>query len=125
MDTENETIIRDFCTAFERRDVDELVSFFAADGVYHNIPLAPAVGHDAIRSTLESYVPGSPEIRFEILNIASAGSVVFTERIDHMTIGGNAVSAPVAGVFELADGKIRAWRDYFDMQMFLGAPSPT
>jgi len=26
----------------------------------------------------------------------------------------------VAGVFEVADGRIKAWRDYFDMAAFLG-----
>ena len=31
------------------------------------------------------------------------------------------VSLPVMGVFELADGKITAWRDYFDMAQFTGA----
>jgi limonene-1,2-epoxide hydrolase len=30
---------------------------------------------------------------------------------------------PVAGVFEIEDGKIKAWRDYFDLQQFLGAPA--
>lgn len=119
---DNEELIRQFCAAFGRRDVDELVGFFAADAVYHNIPLAPATGPDAIRGILELFVPGSPEIEFEIVHLASHGPVVFTERIDHMTFNGNPVRLPVAGVFEVEDGKIRAWRDYFDMQMLMGAP---
>ena len=118
--TSNEDVVRRFCAAFARRDVDELVGFFHEDGVYHNIPMAPAAGHDAIRAVLESFVPGSPEIEFEMVNLASNGSIVFTERIDRMTFGGNAVELPVAGVFEVRGGKIAAWRDYFDMQMFLG-----
>ena len=117
---ENEATVRRFCDAFARRDVDELVGFFADDAVYHNIPMPPAVGIDAIRGTLEMFVPGSPEIEFEMRNIASHGPVVFTERIDRMTFNGNRVELPVAGVFELDGGRITAWRDYFDMQMFLG-----
>jgi len=27
----------------------------------------------------------------------------------------------VMGAFEIADGKIKAWRDYFDMAQFTGA----
>ncbi|MFV0306880.1 MAG: limonene-1,2-epoxide hydrolase family protein, partial [Desertimonas sp.] len=92
------------------------------DAVYHNIPFPPAEGRDAIRATLETYVPGSPTIEFEIRNIASAGAVVHTERIDRMTFGGRDVVLPVAGVFALRDGRIAAWRDYFDAQMFFGAP---
>jgi limonene-1,2-epoxide hydrolase len=83
--------------------------------------MAPAKGKDEIRATLEMFVPGSPEIEFEMVNLATNGSVVFTERIDRMTIAGNQVAAPVCGVFEIRDGKIAAWRDYFDMQQFLGS----
>lgn len=120
----NEETVRRFCAAFGRRDVDELLGFFTPDAVYHNIPLPPAVGLEAIRSSLLAFVPGSPAIEFEIRHMASAGAVVFTERVDRMTFNGNPVKLPVAGVFEVDHGKIRAWRDYFDMQMFLGtAPS--
>lgn len=118
----NEDLVRRFCDAFARRDVDELVGFFADDAVYHNIPLAPAQGTEAIRATLESFVPASPSIEFVMVNIASAGPVVLTERIDKMTFAGRDVELPVAGVFEVHDGKITAWRDYFDLQQ-LTAPA--
>lgn len=117
----NERLVRDFCTAFARRDIDELLGFFTDDAIYHNIPMAPATGKDEIRATLEMFVPGSPEIRFDLHNIAINGDVVFTERTDRMTIAGHQVAAPVCGVFEISGGKIAAWRDYFDMQQFLGA----
>ena len=51
----------------------------------------------------------------DVLAIASRGNVVFTERVDHLTVAGKEVALPVAGVFEVRDGKIAAWRDYFDM----------
>jgi limonene-1,2-epoxide hydrolase len=54
-----------------------------------------------------------------MLNLACNGDVVFTERVDRMSIGGNKVAVPVAGVFEVRDGKIAAWRDYFDMQQLM------
>jgi limonene-1,2-epoxide hydrolase len=31
---------------------------------------------------------------------------------------------PVTGVFELEDGRIKAWRDYFDMQMLFESQRP-
>jgi limonene-1,2-epoxide hydrolase len=115
----SEALVRDFCAAFARRNVEELLGYFTDDAIYHNIPMAPATGKEEIRAALEMFVPGSPEIEFDMVNIACNGSVVFTERIDRMTIMGNKVVAPVAGVFEVRDGKIAAWRDYFDLQMFL------
>ena len=94
-----------------RAPAPRLLEFFTDDAVYHNIPREAAHGKDAIRATLETFVPGSLEIEFELRHIASAGSVVFTERVDRMTFAGNNVALPVAGVFEIAGGKIKAWRD--------------
>ena len=120
-DAGNEEVIRQFCAAFARRDVDELCDFFTPDAVYHNIPMAPAEGIDAVRTTLEMFVPTSPYVEFELLHMASDGAVVFTERVDRMEFGGKPVELPVTGVFEVESGRIRAWRDYFDMQMFFGS----
>jgi limonene-1,2-epoxide hydrolase len=110
-----ETLIRDFCAAWERRDVDALLAYFAPDAVYHNMPLEPVRGHAAIRDVLNVFVPPASKIRFELLAVASRGDLVFTERMDRFTVGGKEVALPVAGVFEIRDGKIAAWRDYFDM----------
>ena len=110
-----EETVRAFCEAWSRRDVDELLSFFTPDATYHNIPIDPAVGTDAIRNMLNLFVPASSEISFEIVQIATNGDVVHTERIDRFKMGERDVALPVAGVFELTDGKIAAWRDYFDM----------
>jgi limonene-1,2-epoxide hydrolase len=120
-DDSNEETIRQFCAAFARRHVEELCAFFTPDAVYHNIPMAPAEGIDAIRGSLEMFVPVSPYVEFELVNLASNGTVVFTERIDRMEFGGKAVELPVTGVFEVEAGRIKAWRDYFDMQMFFGS----
>ena len=113
--TASEKIVRDFCDAWSRRDVEELLSFFAEDAVYHNMPIDPVVGKDGIRSMLELFIPPSQDISFEIVHIASFGDVVHTERVDTFAMGEKNVVIPVAGVFELRDGKIAAWRDYFDM----------
>jgi limonene-1,2-epoxide hydrolase len=120
-DAGNEETIQRFCAAFARRDVDELCSYFTPDAVYHNIPMAPAKGIDAIRASLEMFVPASPYVEFELLNLASDGPVVFTERLDRMEFDGKAIELPVTGVFEVEGGRIKAWRDYFDMQMFFGS----
>jgi len=115
----SEQIVRDFCAAWERKDMDELLTFFTDDAVYHNIPLEPAVGHEAIKGVMEMFVPMSKEIEFKILNIAADGDTVITERVDTFVMDGGTISIPVAGVFEVKDGKIAAWRDYFDMQQFM------
>jgi limonene-1,2-epoxide hydrolase len=115
----SERLVRDFCEAWTRRDIDELLGFFAEDAVYHNMPIDPAVGHDAIRNVMMLFVPMSKEIRFEIKHLAEQGNVVLTERVDTFVMDGGTIELPVMGVFEVNGGKITAWRDYFDMQQYM------
>jgi limonene-1,2-epoxide hydrolase len=119
MASEAETVVREFCAAWQRKNIDELLGFFAADAVYHNMPIEPLQGIAAIRETLNAFVTPAEHIEFEMLAIASAGETVFTERIDRFKIMGKTVALPVAGVFQVRNGKIAAWRDYFDMQTWL------
>ena len=114
-----ESVVRAFCHAVERRDVAILVEFFTADAVYHNIPLAPLTGREAIAETLGQFIAPASKVEFEIRGLAAQGATVFTERVDRFEIGGKLVALPVMGAFEVTpDGKISAWRDYFDMQQF-------
>lgn len=115
MSTNDIDVVRAFCAAFGRRDVDELMGFFTEDAVYHNIPLAPVQGTAGIRGLLEMFMKPAESVDFAMLHIAAGDGVVFTERVDTFVISGKKVVLPVAGVFELRDGKISAWRDYFDM----------
>ena len=115
-----ETVVRDFCAAFERQDVEELLGFFADGAVYHNIPFEPAVGRDAIEATLRMFVSDDGEGSFELRNLAVSGNVVLTERTDHITMQGKRATLPVMGAFEVDEsGKITAWRDYFDVPMLM------
>ena len=112
-------IVTDFCNAVPRRNVDELVGFFSADAVYHNIPIAPVQGRDAIAATLRGFLDPSTEAEFEVRAIAGEGRTVLTERIDRFTINGKQIALPVMGTFEIDEqGKISAWRDYFDLAQF-------
>ena len=113
-------IVEKFCKAVEARDVKELVRFFSDDAVYHNIPIAPVQGREAIETTLQGFMgPATTEAEFEILAIAVVGNTVLTERIDRFVVAGKKVELPVMGTFEVTEsGEISAWRDYFDMAMF-------
>lgn len=107
-------IVEDFVEAFNAKDIDLIMSFFTADAVYHNMPTGPVQGTEAVRGLIESYVNAASKVDWEILESAQAGSTVLTERIDRFVFGDKNVALPVMGAFELRDGKIAAWRDYFD-----------
>ncbi len=119
MGADSERVVRDFCAAWRRKNIDELLGFFTPEAVYHNMPLEPVSGIDAIRATFNMFVTPAEAVEFEMLAIASSDDTVFTERIDRFTMMGKTVALPVAGVFEVRHGKIAAWRDYFDMQTWL------
>jgi limonene-1,2-epoxide hydrolase len=119
MPTEAEKIVTDFCNAWPRKNIEELLAFFTDDAVYHNIPVEPARGKAAIRAVINSFLPAAKSIEFKVLKSAGAGNFVMNERVDAFDLGGGKkISLPVAGVFEVNGGKISAWRDYFDMQMY-------
>jgi len=114
-------IVMRFCDAWQRGDIEELMSFFAADAVYHNIPVAPVNGASAIREAFLAFAERMESIELETLHVAANGNVVFTERTDHFRWNGKTLALPVAGVFEVRDGKITAHRDYFDYATWLSA----
>ena len=112
---EAETLVREFCDAWSKLDAELLTGYFTDDGVYHNMPMAPLEGKDAIKAFLTGFLAGVTSAEFKMLNIVSSGDVVTTERIDAFTLNGKLGEFPVMGIFEIRDGKIAAWRDYFDL----------
>jgi limonene-1,2-epoxide hydrolase len=116
-------VVRRFCAAWsDNVEVAELAAFFTEDAVYHNMPMAPVNGREAIANNIASFIrPGAPgieSIRFNVINIAANGPVVMTERVDAFKLPKKSFELPVMGTFEVRDGKISAWRDYFDMNQF-------
>ena len=116
-------LVRRFCAAWgNNMATAELAAFFTDNAVYHNIPLAPVTGREAIANTIASFIrpgpPGIESIEFRVINIAADGPVVMTERVDVFSLPGKSFELPVMGTFEVTEGKINAWRDYFDMNQF-------
>ncbi len=116
-------VVRRFCSAWsDNVETAELAAFFTDDAVYHNIPIDPINGREAIADAIAAFFrpgpPGIEGIEFRVINIAADGPVVLTERVDVFTLSGKTFELPVMGTFEIRDGKIHAWRDYFDMNQF-------
>ena len=112
-------VVRRFCAAWGTRDIDALIAFFTDDAVYHNIPLAPVVGPAQIKATIEGFTGAVESIEFRVDAIAADGGTVLTERIDIFRFANGTIELPVMGTFEVANGKITAWRDYFDLNQFM------
>ena len=112
---ENIDLVRRFCAAWADNDVPAIIDFFADDAIYHNMPVQPIRGKDAIKGAIEQYMAPFERAEWVLTNIAAAGDLVLTERVDKFIGAEKTVELPVMGAFEIRDGKIAAWRDYFDM----------
>jgi limonene-1,2-epoxide hydrolase len=117
----NEEIVRDFIAAWSRLDVEEIVAFFTPDGAYHNMMNKPVSGHDNLRKFIGGFIKDWTQKTWDVLNIVSRGDIVMAERIDRTNLGAKSVDLPCCGVFELKNGKIRIWRDYFDLATYTRA----
>ncbi len=118
----NAEVVRAFIAAWSRLDAEELLGYFAPDGIYYNMPIAPISGHEALRPFITGFVVGWAETNWEVLHLIEHCDVVIAERVDRtVTKDGKQVDLPCCGVFEMEQGKIKVWRDYFDMGTYMNA----
>ncbi len=115
-----DALVTEFCKKWATPDANELAAYFTEDGVYHNIPMDPVVGPKAIAEFIAGFTATFDGIDFQVHRQVSDGSdssgVVMNERTDVMRRkDGGEIPLPVMGIFEIVDGKIARWSDYFDM----------
>jgi limonene-1,2-epoxide hydrolase len=118
---DNERIVRDFIAAWSRLDPAELAAFFTDDGCYHNIPTAPVRGRDKVQQFIRGFTANWTATHWDIVSIAAVGDRVYAERLDRTGMQQGDVDLPCLGVFEMENGRIREWRDYFDLNTFMKA----
>lgn len=111
-----------FIGAWCARDVDAIMDCFCDDAEYINIPMDPPNrGSAEIRHFIEGFISTIDAIEFVVHRQLVQGDTVMNERTDRLKMNGQWIELPVMGVFELRDGKIAKWRDYFDMAPFTQA----
>jgi limonene-1,2-epoxide hydrolase len=113
-----------FMKAAADRDYDAAASLLTDDIEYQNMPLPPVNGKDAVRATLDMLLANAEGSEWVVHREVETGNVVMNERTDRFLIGGTWMELPVAGVFELRDGKIALWRDYFDLETIMKQMNP-
>jgi limonene-1,2-epoxide hydrolase len=112
-------VVTSLIDAFNASDLERIMGHFTTDAVYHNIPVDAVSGLKAIREVVQGFMGMATKVDWELRNLAeTADGVVLTERVDRFLINGKWLELPVMGTFEVAGGKIAAWRDYFDMNQF-------
>jgi limonene-1,2-epoxide hydrolase len=110
----NDAVVCAFLQAWEARETDAVIDHLTDDAIYHAMPLSPIVGKQAVGAWVRSF-EGKPPARLTVRHQVASERVVVNERVDDIVLNGRAVTLPICGVFEIRDGRIGAWREYFDL----------
>ena len=116
-------LIRTFIARLSARDIEAAAAMVSADFEYDNVPMGKAFGPDGLRNTLTGFFAMLDDVDWQVIRQTSTGDMssgtVLNERDDRVNLKGTWHSLPVAGVFEVRDGIITLWRDYFDRQTLM------
>lgn len=121
--TSNTEIITEFIATWSTLDATKLAEYFTEEGSYYNMPARPVIGKRNVENFIRQFITNWTETEWEILNIIEDGNLVYCERLDKTKTTAGNVDLPCFGIFEMENGKIREWRDYFDMATFVNGMS--
>jgi limonene-1,2-epoxide hydrolase len=82
------------------------------------VPLMKVYGPDGVKGVLGPMFGDCTEVEWIVHREAANGTTVFNERTDRFKMSWGWLELPVNGVWEVVDGKITLWRDYFDAQSY-------
>ena len=107
-------VVKAFLNAMAVKDYDAGLAFVDDNCTYENLPMGKAIGPAGVRGVLEPFFAPTIENEFVILREAAVGPIVFLERLDRHLLATGWVELPVTGVYEVHNGLITVYRDYFD-----------
>lgn len=106
--------VETFLNALQEQDFDTAQNTLAQNLVYQNVGFPTIYGRNRAVKLFRS-MPGWMGFEVKIHRIAADGAAVLTERTDALVFGPMRLQFWVCGVFEVHEGRITLWRDYFDM----------
>jgi limonene-1,2-epoxide hydrolase len=107
-------VARSFLELFALGDMDAAMDLVHPDIDYTNVGFSTIRGKARVARVFK--VMDNPRAGFGVkfINVTTDGPVVLTERIDELTFGRFSMQFWVCGRFEVENGLITVWRDYFD-----------
>ncbi len=107
-------IVTGFLDGLARGDSATACLDLADAVVYTNVSLATIRGRRPVTKIFGSMDSSPVSFNYRMVNVSSDDTVVLTERVDQISVGRLHVQFWVCGRFEVVDGQITVWRDYFD-----------
>ncbi|MCX2711388.1 limonene-1,2-epoxide hydrolase family protein [Mycolicibacterium sp. J2] len=119
--TDNIATVTAFLNSLRAPDLDAAAELLDENLVYQNVGFPTVYGR---RRTIKLFrAMDRPSLGFDVKIHRSAadGASVLNERTDVLIFGPVRLQFWVCGVFEVHDGRITLWRDYFDQFDFAKA----
>jgi limonene-1,2-epoxide hydrolase len=117
---DNARIVEDFLKALENQQFETFDALLADDVVYQNVGLPTVRGRRRVVKMMRG-MEGRMGFEVKFHRNVAEGNTVLNERTDAMIIGPVRLQFWICGVFEVHDGRITLWRDYFDVYDFTKA----
>jgi limonene-1,2-epoxide hydrolase len=112
-------VVRQFLEGLAAGDLDGATDLLAPNVEYINVSTPTIRGRERVRRVLGAAM-GLPGAGFEVYfhAISNEQGAVLTERTDVLTWGALRMQFWVCGRFDVRDGEIVLWKDYFDWANF-------
>jgi limonene-1,2-epoxide hydrolase len=121
-DAQKLATVQKMIDAWNTRNWQQVYELFAADGVLESMMLpTPTVGREAISKRIGALAKDISRIELRIRHMGVADGVVFIERVDDFVYRGKHGAVPVVGVVEVEQGRVTAWREYYDREQMIEA----
>ena len=104
-------VVQTWLDAFNRADIDTLISLYTEDAINHQVAESPVVGKEAIRAMFASGLALTEMVCIPE-NLFEDGDWAILEWRDPKGLRG-------CGFFQVQDGKIKFQRGYWDKLSFL------
>ena len=121
-DAQKLATVQKMIDAWNTLNWQQVYELFAADGVLESMMLpTPTVGREAISKRIGALAKDISRIELRIRHMGVADGVVFIERVDDFVYRGKHGAVPVVGVVEVEQGRVKAWREYYDREQMIEA----
>ena len=117
--TSPEVVVSRFLLALEHQDHSTIAALLAPNLVYTNVSLPTIKGGQRVAKIMQVALRRGIGFQAQNHRIAVNGEYVLTERTDLIKAGPLHVGFWVCGTFQVQNGQIVLWRDYFDWSNIL------
>ena len=102
-------------------DSDAAVELLAVDVAYENSWMPTLRGREHVRKLFQTLIKIGTHVEMHVHAISGDGPIVLTERTDVLQWGRLRIQFWICGRFDVHDGQIVVWREYYDPLAILAA----